>query len=319
MGCTPNAAQKRDVIHVDDPLYLPAGPGSGKTRVLLWRTVNLIIVHGVRLDEIFLSTFTEKAALSIPCLGFSNARIGGHSARSMMFLEMRSLVNEMPLSVKKDDFARVIVEENALEKPTLSSRKKSLRHLTELYGLDPSKALFRVLWTLGHDDLEALPQLCLVSAYARDPQLRHSFELIRTLRLGETLERSAMERHLENGFPDRFSPAMKKSMAQNVNTSWTVGEHLTGKAKKVRRFPDPRPLSAAYALFVGYLTGLRGERLLNSIFADLVAANRPSLQAALSLAAARGLLSLKQAADIVEFDFSSLLTPEEQAYLHESD
>ncbi|MBK8536092.1 MAG: hypothetical protein IPL59_13750 [Candidatus Competibacteraceae bacterium] len=227
----------------------------------------------------------------------------------------RSLVNGC-LSVKRR--LQVIVEENALEKPTLSSRKKSLRHLTELYGLDPSKALFRVLWTLGHDDLEALPQLCLVSAYARDPQLRHSFELIRTLRLGETLERSAMERHLENGFPDRFSPAMKKSMAQNVNTSWTVGEHLTGKAKKVRRFPDPRPLSA-YASVVGYLTGLRGERLLNSIFADLVAANRPSLQAALSLAAARGLLSLKQAADIVEFDFSSLLTPEEQAYLHESD
>lgn len=65
---------------------------------------------------------------------------------------------------------------------------------------------------------EALPQLCLVSAYAHVPQLRHSFELIRTLRPGEALERSTMEQHLENGFPGRFSPAMKKSMAQNVNT-----------------------------------------------------------------------------------------------------
>ena len=236
-----------------------------------------------------------------------------------MFLEMRALVNEMPLAVNKDDFARVIVEENVLEKPTLSSRKKSLRHLTELYGLDPSKALFRGLWTLGHGDLEALPQLCLVSAYARDPQLRHSFELIRTLRPGEVLERSTMEQHLENGFPGRFSPAMKKSMAQNVNTSWTVGGHLAGKARKIRRWPEPRPLSTAYALLVGYLTGLRGEQLLGSAFADLVAANRSALQAALSLAAARGLFSLKQAAGIVEFDFSPLLTPEEQAYLHESD
>src|SRR5690606_16220438 len=44
------------------PLFLPAGPGSGKTRVLLWRVVNLIVFHKVKPKEIFLSTFTEKAA-----------------------------------------------------------------------------------------------------------------------------------------------------------------------------------------------------------------------------------------------------------------
>jgi len=251
-------------------------------------------------------------------LGFSNASTGGHSARSMMFLEMRALVRAMPLTVKKNDFTKAIVEENVLEKPTLSSRKKSLRHLMELYGMDPSKVLFRVLWDFGHADLDSLPQLCLVCADARDPQLRHSFELIRKLRLSEVLARADMEQHLENGFPDRFSPAMKKSMAQNVNTSWTFGGHLSGKVKKIRLLPEPRPISAAYAMFVGYLTGLRGERLLDSAFASLVASSRSQLQAALSLASAKGLLSLKQAAGIVEFDFSNLLTPAEESLLHES-
>ena len=251
-------------------------------------------------------------------LGFSKASLGGHSARSMMFLEMRALVRAMPLTVAKDDFTKAIAEENILEKPTLSSRKKSLRHLKELYGMDPSKALFRILWDFAHADFDSLPQLCLVCAYARDPQLRQSFELVRTLRLGEALERVAMEQHLENGFPGRFSPAMKKSMAQNVNTTWTFGGHLAGKVKKARRLPEPRPISAAYAMFVGYLTGFRGESLLNSAFASLVASNRSHLMAALSLASAKGLLSLKQAAGIVEFDFSNLLTPAEQALLHES-
>ncbi len=238
--------------------------------------------------------------------------------RSMMFLEMRTLVRSMPLTVTKDDFTKAIVDENILEKPTLSSRRESLIRLTQLYGMDPSKALFRVLWDLGHSDLDSLPQLCLVCAYARDPQLRHSFELIRTLRLGEVLARADMEQHLENGFPGRFSRATKASMAQNVNTTWTFGGHLAGKVKKTRRLPEPRPVSAAYAMFVGYLTGLRGERLLNSIFAALVASNRSQLQAALSLASARGLLSLKQAAGIVEFDFPNLLTSAEQELLHES-
>lgn len=250
--------------------------------------------------------------------GFSKASAGGHSARSMMFLEMRALVLDMPLAVTGDDFAKAIIDENVLQKPTLSSRKKSLYHLRELYGMDPSKALFRVLWDLGHEDLDSLPQLCLVCACARDPQLRHSFELIRTLRRGEVLARADMEQHLENGFPGRFSPAMKKSMAQNVNTTWTFAGHLAGKKKKTRQFPEPRPVSAAYAMFVGYLAGLRGEQLLDSAFAALVASNRSQLQVALSLACAKGLLSLKQAGGIVEFDFSNLLTPAEQVLLHES-
>jgi hypothetical protein len=251
-------------------------------------------------------------------LGFSKTSSGGHMGRSMMFLEMRALVRAMPLAVTKNDFAKAIVEENALEKPTLSSRKKSLRHLVELYGMDPLLTLFRVLWDLAHADMESLPQLCLVCAYARDPQLRHSFELVRTLRIGAVLARTNMEQHLENGFPGRFSPAMKKSMAQNVNTTWTFGGHLAGKAKKTRRLPEPRPISAAYAMFVGYLTGLHGERLLDSAFASLVASNRSQLQASLSLASAKGLLSLKQAAGIVEFDFSNLLNSAEKAMLHES-
>ncbi|HMQ96613.1 MAG TPA: ATP-dependent DNA helicase [Candidatus Nanoperiomorbaceae bacterium] len=65
LGFTPNPAQDQAIRHIKGPLYLPAGPGSGKTRVLLWRTVNLIVFHGVQPDEIFLSTFTEKAALQL--------------------------------------------------------------------------------------------------------------------------------------------------------------------------------------------------------------------------------------------------------------
>ncbi len=62
---SPNPAQEEAIKHTDGLLFLPAGPGSGKTRVLLWRTVNLIACHDVRPDEIFLSTFTEKAAFQL--------------------------------------------------------------------------------------------------------------------------------------------------------------------------------------------------------------------------------------------------------------
>ena len=62
VGFAPNDEQRRAILHADGPLYLPAGPGSGKTRVLLWRTLNLIVFHEVPPQEIFLGTFTEKGA-----------------------------------------------------------------------------------------------------------------------------------------------------------------------------------------------------------------------------------------------------------------
>ncbi|GAA0194207.1 ATP-dependent helicase [Fulvivirga kasyanovii] len=61
-GFTPNEKQKKAICHVDGPLFLTAGPGSGKTRVILWRAVNLIVFHHINPKNIFLATFTEKAA-----------------------------------------------------------------------------------------------------------------------------------------------------------------------------------------------------------------------------------------------------------------
>ena len=61
----PNESQRRGILHTEGPLYLPAGPGSGKTRVLLWRVVNLIACQGINPKDIYLCTFTEKAALQL--------------------------------------------------------------------------------------------------------------------------------------------------------------------------------------------------------------------------------------------------------------
>lgn len=64
-GFTPNESQKKAIMTLEGPLFLTAGPGSGKTRVILWRTVNLIVFHNIKPEKIFLATFTEKAALQL--------------------------------------------------------------------------------------------------------------------------------------------------------------------------------------------------------------------------------------------------------------
>ena len=57
--------QKKAILHGDGPLWITAGPGSGKTEVLVARSLKLLICDKLPPASIFLTTFTEKAADSL--------------------------------------------------------------------------------------------------------------------------------------------------------------------------------------------------------------------------------------------------------------
>lgn len=60
-----NAEQRQVVEHGTGPLWVIAGPGSGKTEVLVLRCLKLACVDGVSPRSIMLTTFTNKAAKNI--------------------------------------------------------------------------------------------------------------------------------------------------------------------------------------------------------------------------------------------------------------
>jgi DNA helicase-2/ATP-dependent DNA helicase PcrA len=57
--------QNRVIDFIDGPLWVVAGPGSGKTEVLVIRTLKLIFVDEINPKSIIVTTFTEKAAKNL--------------------------------------------------------------------------------------------------------------------------------------------------------------------------------------------------------------------------------------------------------------
>lgn len=57
--------QRRAILYGDGPLLIAAGPGTGKTEVLVSRCLKFICSDGVNPQSIMLTTFTDKAARSL--------------------------------------------------------------------------------------------------------------------------------------------------------------------------------------------------------------------------------------------------------------
>lgn len=57
-----NEAQREAIASTDGPVLITAGPGTGKTYTLVQRAIYLIQERNVQPEQIFIATFTEKAA-----------------------------------------------------------------------------------------------------------------------------------------------------------------------------------------------------------------------------------------------------------------
>ncbi|WP_207951661.1 hypothetical protein [Pseudomaricurvus alcaniphilus] len=135
--------------------------------------------------------------------------------------------------------------------------------------------------------------------------------------IGSLVTRQQVEELLKTPDPARFSPASLKSIAQNINGSWTQAGFLQGKVKKIRAQPKVTPVNVSFALFLAYLEGATGERLLHSHWCRLLGLGSHQLTELAIAASHRGLIDFKQSGGVTEVRFPAYLTMEEEQWRHE--
>lgn len=228
-----------------------------------------------------------------------------------MFDELSILLDSLPPDSGRADYLAAIIEHNALGKQTAATRKLTAQRLTELYLLESSAPLFRVLRRFWQDDVPGRPLLALLCALARDPLLRATAEPVISMTSGEELSRQKITDAIRSAVGGRLNDSTLDKVVRNTSSSWSQSGHLQGRVRKFRKVVRPTPLATAYALMLGYLEGLRGGRLFETNWTRVLDASPAELRNIAAEAKRLSGLDLKAAGDVIEVGFTTVLTPQE--------
>lgn len=223
-----------------------------------------------------------------------------------MLAELSELLGTADPDSSREDYARAVIEENALGKPTVATRRLTLQRLRELYAFDPAVPLFRVLRRLWVADEDGRPLLALLAALARDPLLRATAPHVLGLPYGAELVRTLLVAEIRKAVGERLSEAVLDKVARNAGSSWTQSGHLMGRVRKVRRRVAPTPAAVAFAFWLGALEGRGGPALLESDWTWVLDRAADELLALALRAKQMGWIHARVGGGVVELDPSPL-------------
>jgi hypothetical protein len=234
-------------------------------------------------------------------IGFRSAPGGVHLSKTMMLAELTAVLDRFP----NNDAAAVersVVVDNLLGKPTGTARRLALARLNTLYGILTPRPIQFVALRLWPRNAMGRPLLALLCALAREPLLRQSAQPVLDAPPGVSVRWPDLAAAIAIEYPDRYSPKMMKSLAQNCVSSWTQSGHLRGRVNKRRCLAEPSAETAAFAALLGTLSGFGGPALLRSPWMRLLDRPEADLLSLLRRAESAGLVRVRAGGGVVQID-----------------
>jgi len=259
-----------------------------------------------------------STTVSLPhALGFRTGTTSVHTSRTMMLKELSLVLANTSPDASASAYYVAIVEHNSLGKQTRTTRQRTAKRLAELYALNPSCTIFRLLQHFWPTDPASQPMLAFLAATTRDPLLRDTMPFILSIPMGRTVLPPLIVAYLHERFPSRFQASTTLATAQRLASTWGQAGYLCGKVKKQRVKPHVTPMVTAFALVLGYLCGLRNQRLLDCPWISFLDRSLSEVMDLTTEASKQGWLTYKAAGAMVEITFPGLLTSDEERAAYE--
>lgn len=227
-----------------------------------------------------------------------------HTSRTIMSTELTEVLN-YPKHGR--DYAN-LMEENVFNKRTESSRKKTIRYLTQLYGFDKNDNSFKALedyWQRANEVDKAL--LTFLYAVSKDYLLKESVSLVKNIPINAKANIERFEDNIKHNHPNRFSPKTLRSVAQNIASSWKQAGYIEGKVKNLRVKRSPSYLMVSFALLMAYIEGARGEYMTDHPAVKALDVSKDELHQLLKAAADRDLVRYNKSGSTMVISFENYL------------
>lgn len=228
-----------------------------------------------------------------------------HTSRTIMFAELQKV---MDYAIENNDYDDTL-NQNVTRKKTQSGQEKTAKYLRNLYGFDvnnPSFKAFSYFWTIA--DVSEKPLLSFIYAINHDNILEESISVVQETMLGEKVTVERLDENIEKYHPARYSEATRRSMAQNIGSSWKQAGFIVGKVKNIRTQPEINYQVACFAYLLAYLNGARGEFIWNNIGVKALCLNEIRLRELAFECAKRDLMQYQYAGSVTAISFNNLLS-----------
>lgn len=222
----------------------------------------------------------------------------------MMFAELEKV---MAYSIDGDNFLESLGH-NVTGKKSNSGVEKTANYLKRLYGFNmqyPPFVAFKYFWKVSEP--KERPLIAFIYAINEDDLLAESVQVLQSVKLCEKATIELFEEVIEKYHPHQYSANTRKSMAQNIASSWKQAGFIEGKVKNVRRQPEINFRVACFAFLMAYLKGDRGDFIWNSIGVKALCLYESKLRELAIECAKRDLMQYQYAGSVTAIAFNNLL------------
>ena len=227
-----------------------------------------------------------------------------HTSRTIMFAELAKV---MDYALQNHNFIESL-NQNVFHKKTKSGIDKTSKYLSTLYGFDNNSPAFKALkhfWNVSEENEK--PLLAIIYAINRDYLLAESIDCITHTKLGEKVTIESLEQNIEKLHANKYSAATKKSLAQNIASSWKQVGFIAGKVKNIRVQPVISSKVVGFAMLLAYLNGERGDFIFSNMGVKALCLNESKLRELAIEAAKRDLMQYQYGGNVTAISFNNII------------